>query len=292
MSVQITEAFVKQYRANVMLRYQQRGAKLRGLVREETLVGKQHFFDLIGPTAAVERTTRHSDTPIVDSPHSRRMVTAKRFEWADLIDDADRVQMLIDPTSPYVENAARALGRGYDDVIIKAFDADAFAGEDGTTTVTFASEAAGDLDFSSAALTTTNMLDVKRRLDEKDIPEDERVVVVSPAAVYQLLKQSTAPNASSADYNTIRALVNGEINTWAGFRWVVSTRLPSPATNMRYCYAFHRDAMGVAVRKDITTDIGPRRDKSLSTQVYVCADWGATRIQGEGVVRFKIDETK
>lgn len=291
MAQTITEAFVRQYGANVQLLFQQRGSKLRGLVREETLRGKAHFFDLLAATAAVERTVRHADTPLVMSEHQRRMVVAKRYEWADLIDDADKVQMLIDPTSAYAQNAAMALGRAFDDAIIAAFDGDAFAGEDGTTTVTFASEAAGDLDFTGAALTTANILAVKRRLDDKDVPEDNRTIVVSPAALEQLLKQSTLPNASSADYNTVKALVAGEINTWVGFRWVMTTRLPSPATNQRYCYAFHRDAIGVALRKDITSRIEERYDKSYSVQVYACGDWGATRLQGAGVVRFKINET-
>lgn len=291
MSFQVTEWFVQQYKANVVTLYQQRGSKLRGTVREESVTGKAHFFERLGPTAAVKRTTRHADTPLVDSPHSRRMVTLVDYEWADLVDQQDKIRMLVDPASEYAQNAAMALGRAYDDEVIAAFDGIAKAGEDGTTNVTFASEAAGDLDFSAAALTTANILRVKKALDDKDVPPDDRYIVVSPAALEQLLKQSTAPNATSADYNTVKALVQGEIDTWVGFKWIVTTRLPSPAANMRYCFAWHRDSMGVGVGKDIMTRITERADKSYAVQVYVCGTFGAVRVQGEGVVRFKINET-
>lgn len=289
MSFQITEWFVQQYKANVISLYQQRGSKLRGKVREEALTGKQHFFERLGATAAVKRTTRHSDTPIVDSPHSRRMVTLVDYEWADLVDQQDKIRMLVDPSSEYAQNAAAALGRAYDDEVIAAFDADAKAGETGSETVTFANDNAGDLDFTAAALTLANIIAVKQKLDDLDIPEDGRYLLVTPSAIAQLLKQSSAPNVSSADYNSVKALVRGEINSFLGFEWITSTRLPKLAGNQRNCFAWHRDSMGVAMGKDIMVRISERIDKSYAVQVYACGTFGATRIQN-GVVRFKIDE--
>jgi len=293
MSDQITTAFVQQYKANVINLYQQAGSKLRGLTRMETLVGKQHFFERLGATAAVKKLTRHGDTPLVNTPHSRRMVTLVDFEWADLVDIQDKIRLLINPESEYAINAAWALQRAYDSEVIFAFDGDVKTGETGSTTVTFANDSpAGDLNFEAAALTTPDLLNIKRKLDEKEVPPGDRFIIVSPPALEQLLKASTAPIAASSDYNTIKALVNGDLDTWVGFKWVVSTLLPSPAANKRYCFAWHKNSMGVAMGKDIQVDIGIRRDKSNSTQVYVMGTYGATRVQGEGVVRFKIDETK
>lgn len=291
-SLEIDVARVQQFKANVIQLYQQKGSKFKGTIREEPLTGKQHFFERLGATAAVKRTTRHADTPLVSSPHTRRMVTLVDYEWADLVDQQDKIRLLINPESEYAINASDALGRAYDDEAILAFDADAKGGEDGATTVTFASEKAGDEDFSGAALTLANIATVKKDLDTKDVPETDRSIAISPAALFQLLKQSTTPNFTSADYQMIKSLVNGEINSGLGFgKWIMTTRLPSPAANMRYCFAWHKNSMGIAMGKDITVDIGPRRDKSLSVQVYVCGTFGGTRVQGEGVVRFKIDET-
>lgn len=65
MSVQITTAFSQQFSTNVALLSQQRGSALRGAVREESVTGEKAFFDQVGSVAAVKRTSRHGDTPLV-----------------------------------------------------------------------------------------------------------------------------------------------------------------------------------------------------------------------------------
>ncbi len=64
------------------------------------------MFDQVGKTTAQLRTSRHADTPQLDTPHSRRRVSLADYEWADLIDNADKVRLLIDPTSSYAKAAA------------------------------------------------------------------------------------------------------------------------------------------------------------------------------------------
>ena len=75
---------------------------------------KNAFFDQVGVATAVKRTTRHADTLQVDTPHSRRRVSLVDYEYADLIDNQDKVRTLIDPTSSYAIAAAYALGRAVD----------------------------------------------------------------------------------------------------------------------------------------------------------------------------------
>ena len=75
MSSQITTAFVQQYSNNVQMLSQQKGSLLRGSVDTESIVGKNAFFDQVGVATAVKRTTRHGDTPQIDTPHSRRRVS-------------------------------------------------------------------------------------------------------------------------------------------------------------------------------------------------------------------------
>jgi len=93
MSVQITTAFVEQYKANVLHLAQQKGSRLRDAVRTETVTGKSHFFERIGSTSAQKRTSRHADTPRMDTPHSRRKVSMDDYDWADLIDNEDKVRL-------------------------------------------------------------------------------------------------------------------------------------------------------------------------------------------------------
>ena len=86
MSSNITTAFVQQYSANVQMLSQQMGSLLRDKVRQESVVGKSAFFDQVGSVTAVEKTSRHSDTPQIDTPHARRRVSLADYEFADLID--------------------------------------------------------------------------------------------------------------------------------------------------------------------------------------------------------------
>ena len=137
MSVQIDTAFVNQFSSNVQMLSQQMGSLLRSAVDVETVNGEKAFFDQVGSAAAVLRTSRHADTPIVDTPHSRRQVTLSDYEYGDLVDDQDKVRLLIDPTSSYARAAAAAMGRAMDDVIISAFYGDAKTGKDGSTTTAF-----------------------------------------------------------------------------------------------------------------------------------------------------------
>jgi len=287
----ITTAFVQQYKDNVVSLYQQRGSKLRGTTRMESIKGEFHYFERLGPTAAVVRTVRHADTPLVNSQHSRRRVTSVEYEWADLVDQADKVALLIRPESEYAQNAAMAMGRTFDDEIITAFEATVETGKTGGTTVTFANDGTNDDDFTGAALTTANIMTLKTNFDTNDVDPEGRFIVISPEALNQLLVSTTAPAASNSDFNIIKAMVRGDINTWVGFTWIMSTRLPL-ATNTRTNYAWHRDSMGVVMGRDMNARISERADKSFSVQVYVSMNLGAVRIQGEGVNAWDIDETK
>lgn len=94
---------------------------------------------------------------------------------------------------------------------------------------------------------------------------------------------------TSADYNTIKALVNGEINTYLGFTWHKSTRLPKSGS-IRSCYAWHEAGIGVAIGKEIRPRIDVLPGKNYATQVYICMTIGATRVEEARVVQIDIVE--
>lgn len=296
MSQQITTAHVQSYGGNVIALYQQEDAKLQGKVKEEPMKAKAHFFDRIEPTAAVLKTVRHGATPIVDTPHSRRMVVMADYEWADLVDPQDELRILIDPKSQYAINAVKALKRAYDDVVIAAFDADAKGGETGADTIVFTSEDAGDFDFSAAALNLTDLVELKLALDNQDVPDEGRYIIMPPSGFAQLLAEpgtsTNKPHVSNVDYNSVKALVNGTVNSLLGFEFIRSTRMPaSTGTGTpKKCFAWHRDSMGVAVGMPIKTNVSIRDDLSYATQVYAAMTLGAVRLQGKGVARFTIND--
>ena len=200
MSSQITEAFVQQYSNNVQMLSQQKGSLLRGVVDVETVVGKHAYFERIGAVSAQKRVSRHSDTPQIDTPHSRRRVSMSDYEWADLIDQQDRVRTLIDPTSSYALAAAYAMGRSMDDSIIEAVSGNAFGGETGSTTIALPS-AQKITESGTAGLTIAKLRSAKEIMDSQSIdPSIPRTIVVSPKQITDLLGTtevtSVVPNKS------------------------------------------------------------------------------------------------
>ena len=286
MSTQIPTAFVNQFSSNVAMLSQQMGSLLRPAVDVESVVGEKAFFDQVGEAAAVARTSRHSDTPLVTTPHSRRQVSLTTFEWADLVDDADKVRMLIDPTSSYARAAAAWIGRAMDDTIIDALGGDAKTGKDGSTTTSFPSSQ--KIAVGGAGLTIAKLVSAKKLLDANSVdPSIKRFIVVSPEQIEDLLNSTTV---TSSDFNTVKALVQGDINTFVDFEFIVSNRLKVDGSSDRLCYAFAQDGMKLAIGKDVMARIEERADKSFSTQVYYCATFGATRMEEDKVVEIACSE--
>ena len=290
MSTQITTAFVEQYSSNVSMLAQQMGSKLRGAVDVETIRGKNAFFDQIGATAAVVRSTRHGATPQIDTPHSRRRVSLADYEWADLIDALDKVRMLTDPTSNYAKAAAAAMNRSIDDVIITALNASADTGVAGGTAVALPSSSKFATSDQSDGLTVAKLLQSKYFLDNGNVdPSIKRYFVCGPKQIQDLLNTT---EVKSSDYNTVKALAQGSINSFLGFEFIMSTRLNMDGTHTddRLCFAFTQDAVKLAIGADVKAKITERDDKSYATQVYYSMALGATRMEEEKVFQVPCDE--
>ena len=295
MSIQITTAFVQQYRSNVEFLLQQRGSKLRGAVRMESQNAEFQFFDRIGATTAQEVTTRHSDTPLISTPHDRRRVSMRDFDWADLIDRPDMLRTLIDPTSPYAVNAMWAIGRKIDDVLIEAAKADAQSGKTGSTTVTFPAGQTIAIDYveTGGAANSNLTIGKLRRAREvflaAEIDSDaELFMAITANQAHALLAETVV---GSADFNAVKPLVTGDVTKFMGFNFIMTERLLSPATDQRSVLAWERNGLLLAMADDITVDIGPRRDKRNATQVYVSASFNATRMEELRVLEILCDET-
>lgn len=286
MSIQITTAFVEQYKSNVFHLAQQKGSRLRDAVRSESVTGKSHFFERIGSTAALKRTSRHADTPRVDTPHSRRRVTMEDYDWADLIDQEDKVRMLISPQSEYAKAGAYAMGRAMDDAIIAAATGNAYAGVSGGTTVALPS--GQKIAVAASGLSVTKLISAKEILDGADVdPDEERYLICSAKQISDLLALT---QITSADYNSVKALVQGQIDTFMGFKFVRSERLGLDGSSNRQVLAFTKSAIGLAVGKDMSTKISERADKNYATQVFLSMTIGATRVEDEKVVEIACSE--
>jgi hypothetical protein len=302
MSVNITEAFVKQYSSNVFHLSQQKGSRLRGLVRTESQKSKSSFYDRIGSVAAIKKVSRHGDTPRLDTPHSRRRVTLNDYEWADLVDNEDKIRILISPESEYAKAAIWAMGRAMDDEIIAAALGTSYAGEEGSTSVALTNTeklAAHDGTTTTGVnLNLKTLRAVKAYFDSNDVDESiARHFAITSSQLQNLLGEDELTNA---DYSSVKALVNGEINSFMGFHFVRTERIPRSASNVTYtvtdgtvgagtgtitatnsrrCFAWAKDGVLLTVGSDVVSKIGERADKSYAMQVYCRMSIGATRME-------------
>lgn len=292
MSVNVTTAFVEQYSANVQHLVQQQGSKLRGFVRQESVTGKNAFFDQIGSTAARRRPSRHADTPRMDTPHARRRVSLEDFDWADLIDNEDKVRMLIDPTSEYAKAAANAMGRAMDETIVDAALGVAFTGTSGSTQTNPQTA----LSAQASNMNLATLLAVKETFDGDDVPDENRHIVCTASQIKSLLNTT---EVKSADYNTVKALARGEVNTFMGFQFhsvngsrIDGTKLvPVDDSSDRRCFAFQGDGILLGVGKDIMSRISERDDKNYATQVFYSMCIGATRMEEKRVLEIPCTES-
>lgn len=284
MSTLITTAFVQQYKANVHHLTQQKGSKLRMGVRVESVTGKNAYFDQIGATSARKRTSRHSDTPRMDTPHSRRRVALESYDWADLIDNEDQIRMLIDPTSQYAEAAAMAMGRSMDDAIIAAALGTAYTGEDGGTSTSYSSAMTVSIQTvwpgvsaADTGLNVAKLIEAGRLLGTNDVdPDEEKYIAVNARQISSILKDE---KLSSNDYNILRPLVDGKVAQYMGFTFLPTNRITVDSNSDDEVLFWAKGGMLLGIGSDIQTKIGERADKNYATQVFTTMDIGATRME-------------
>lgn len=299
MSDQITEAFVLQFAANIYMTAQQKGSRFRGLCRSETISGKAKAFDRIGSKTAQRKSGRHANTPQTDTPHSRRWCYLYDYHDGDLIDNADKIRILNEPTSEYMLAIAWALGRSMDDEFISAFDAAAVTGEDQDGTASHPnSQKIGAVDGNGAEsnMNVETLLNIKEIFDAAEIPEEIQRHIAMTASQFGSLLRNT--EVTSSDYNTVRALVNGTVDSFLGFKFHHSERLglqsgalaydlttgavgsgSADADGSRKVLAWAHDGMIMGVGQDIKGRISERDDKCYSVQTYGEMSTGAVRME-------------
>lgn len=281
MSVEITTAFVEQYGANIDILSQQKESRLMRAVRNEDQTGESGFYEQVGPSAIQRATSRHDDTPRMDTPHARRKVSLVTGRWADLIDSADKVRMLIDPTSSYVKTAVMSFNRDRDQEIIDAALGTAYTGKTGSTAVTL--PASQQVAVGATGLTIAKLRAGKRILDQNEVDEDiKRFWLTNALGIEDLLATT---EVTSADYNTVKALVQGEIDTFMGFEFIRSEFVGVDGSGDYRNIAWAEDGLLLAKGTGgVVTRVTERADKNYSVQVFREETYGATRMEEKKVV--------
>lgn len=305
MNSQIEAWRVVQFQQNVYHLSQQKGSRLAPYVRKEMFKGKAEFFDRLAPGVAQKKTGRNTDTPNLDLAHSRRMVTTSMYEWATLVDRKDKLQNIHSPENEYAVSARNALGRSMDDVLIDAALGTARTGEDGSSSTSMGNtnKVASVNGGVIAKLNVQAIRKAKLLLDAAEA-EGPRYFAFSASSLENLLSQT---EVTSADYNTVRALVAGELDTFLGFKFIHTERLIlSSVYSTSWTFnsvtgqyvsggsalggtevsniAFVGDSLVLGMNEGMVAKIEQRADKSYDWQVYCSEDFGAVRMEENKVV--------
>jgi hypothetical protein len=290
-------AFTEQYSALVYILSQQKGSKLRNLVRNETVTNARNaYFERLGEATAQEITTRHGDTPLNEIPHSRRRLTPVPYNTATLLDNADSLRLLIDPKSPYANAQAMTLGRQIDDIIIASVYADVSTGQSGGSSIAFKDDSRSmngdgsitDLGTLATPGTETNItlakiLAMMDLFNQEDVDADiAKYWCVTPREIRDMLD---IEELTSSDFVTVKTLMQGKIDTFMGFNWLWSNRLPGDTTDgtCARTFAWAEDGLILGTTENITSRITERDDKNYAIQVYSEMDAGAIRLEGAKV---------
>jgi hypothetical protein len=310
-SFTVTNNFVDQFANNFHLLAQQKRSRLEQFIRDKrTVTGSAFTVERIAKSEASTVITRHGDTPFNDQVQSRRYADMVDAEWGELLDQLDRIKLLADPTSETVNNAVAALNRQKDGVIITAALGSARDSSGSTALPAGQQILVGGTGLTLGKLRTAKeILDAAEQNDEdyfdmlgynpttgeKSTGDYEGAaygLALSARAVTDLLSDTTI---TSADFNTVRALVSGSLKTFMGFYFV---RLPNSGPSAlpkvgttRSCFAFSPRAMSYGTGKDTTIRMAERADKRFSVQVYGCLSVGAVRKEDEGVVQIDVLES-
>jgi len=138
-------------------------------------------------------------------------------------------------------------------------------------------------------LTIAKLLTCKQLLDDAEIDDErQRYFLCNPFNINQLLNTT---EVKSADFNTVKALAMGQIDTFMGFKFIKSTRLVADDTDTgaTKCYAYAQDAIVLAIAEEPTVSIDLRPDLLNSTQIFSTLSIGATRVEGPAVVGILLD---
>lgn len=294
MSNQIETARVIQFGQNILMLSQQKGSRLRNAVMVEPGIrGKRFSRDQVGASNARRRTTRHGDTPLIETPHARRWLTTATYDWADLVDNVDKLKAIEDPTNVYAQIGAAAMGRVMDDVIIEAFFATAVTGEEAGSTVAF--PAANQVAVNSWAygtgtgnsgLTVSKLIEARKILKAGETGFDDDTAYIAVTAEEEADLLATV-EVTSLEYNMRPTLVDGRVSKFLGFQFIHSERLLTDGSGYRRVPCWLKRGMCLGLVEDVIARVSERPDKNYSTQVYAEMDLGATRMEEACVVEIK-----
>ena len=281
MSVYLNEVAVTEFDEQVKESFQGIG-QLRGTVTvRNNVTGEDYRFQKIGKGMAHKRTAPSSDSIPMNINYSKVLVILEDWDADEYTDMFKQKEVNFDEVRELAQVILKALGRRFDQTIIDAVN-DARASL--ILIGNFIAHGGTGLDIAK-------LTELVQLMDDLEIDESGRYFVGSTHAKRQLLNTTETTNA---DYNTVKTLVNGQINTFLGFtfKWIGKREEGGIYRNgdIADCFAYHQSSIGTAVGIDPSTNVDwvPHKKSHLSAGQMKL---GSIVRDLEGVFVIEIDET-
>ena len=274
MAVSISNAFVTLFDTEVKQAYQG-DAVLRNTVRLRTgVTASTHKFTKIGAGVAQVRVPQTDVTPL-NVTYSQATVTLTDYIAAEYSDIFNQAKVNFDERQELVQVVAKAIGRRSDQLIIDALAAS-------STSLTVATSIGG----AGTNLNMAKLREASRLLNTANVPAEDRYMLIHASQLASLLSETSV---TSSDFNTVKALVQGEISTFMGFTFnVIGDRSEGGLTgggsgSTRKVYAYHKMAVGMAESMAIRSEINyiPEKTSWLVSSMFSA---GAIAIDAGGCV--------
>lgn len=280
MSISLSNAFVTLFDAEVKQAYQGKAMLVPAVRQRRGVEGSTVKFPKVGKGVATIRVPQSDVTPL-NVGFSSVTLTLADYNAAEYSDIFSQAKVNFDERQELVQVVAGAMGRRQDQMILDALSAS-------STSLTVANSIGG----SNTNMNIAKLREAKRLMDKNNVPPDGRNIIIHGNGLANLLSETSV---TSSDFNSVKALVQGELNTFLGFTFhVLGDRseggLPIDGSLDRTCYAFHKDAVGYGEGIAMRTEINYIAEKTswLVNEVFSA---GAVAIDDEGIVKITCRET-
>ena len=284
MSTGLSTAFITLFEAEVKQAYQG-DAVLRDSVRMRTNVeGSTVKFPKIGKGTAQIRTPQTDVVPL-NTSFSTVTATMENYIAAEYSDIFDQAKVNFDERQELAQVVGKAIARREDQIIIDVMEAASPGTTIANTVVTSGSAAASDLNIGK-------IIAAKKAMDAANVPPTDRHAVIHANNLAGLLGDE---RAISGDFQNIKALVAGELNTMMGFQFhIVGDRdeggLAIDGSSDRNTFFYHRSAIGcgVGIPPKVEVNYVPEKTSFLVSAMYSA---GAVAIDTAGLIKVTCRES-
>jgi len=242
-------------------------------------------FRRMGKGLANQKPSQAEVTPM-DVSHALIPATLSNWNAPEYTDIFDQAEVNFDEQRELAMTIASAMGRRCDQLVIDALDT--LHANSGS----YAGQIATSVGGADTNLNIAKLRGAKEALDDNGVDSSGRHIAVSANGLSALLGTT---EATSSDFNSVKALVQGELNTFLGFQFhLIETRdeggLAIDGSDVRTGFAWHESAIGLAIGLDIRSEIDyiAQRTSWLCNGIFKA---GAVVRDATGVVEILSDET-